>query len=74
MFSSGKIINLPNLLFNGEKIKIVFDYSLHIQQYIPEKPINAQRMSAKSALYVLLKKCRTLDVPLDFNLSFLIGV
>ena len=73
VFSRGKIRNLPTLIFNGEQIEVVFEYkylgTLFTYNNKFQKTINAQCMSAKRALFALLKKCRKLDLPLDLQIE-----
>ena len=73
VFSRGKIRNLPDLFFNGEKIDITWDYKYLgvVFNYNNKfnKAIKAQYTSAMRAMFALIRKARQLDLPLDIQLD-----
>ena len=73
VFSRGKIRNLPCLTFNGSNLQCVFEYkylgTLFNYNNRFQKTIKAQCVSAKRALFSLMRKCRSLDLPIDLQIE-----
>ena len=73
VFSRGKIRNIPDFNFNGERVDVVFEYKYlgTVMNYNNRflVAIKAQCLSASKAIFSLLKKSRKLDLPIDIQLD-----
>ena len=73
IFSRGKIRNIPVFSFKGDRVEVVFQYKyLGLMFSYNNKfgvAIKDRVTLAKRAMFALIKKCRSLYLPLDIQLE-----